>query len=76
LITKDFHSTKDFRQIRGKSFVIMTPAPMPTGPSGHIRQRQDAAQQATFRIFRGIARVERGGYASTHGEENLYFRSE
>jgi hypothetical protein len=38
MITKDFHLTKDFRQIRGKSFVIMGRIAAPTGDSGHTRQ--------------------------------------
>jgi hypothetical protein len=37
MIAKDFHSVKDFRQIRGKSFVITGCATVPGGLSGHIR---------------------------------------
>jgi hypothetical protein len=35
MITKDFHSAKDFRQIRGKSFVIMVGVTALAGLSGH-----------------------------------------
>jgi hypothetical protein len=35
MITKDFHLTKDFRQMKGKSFVIMVGVTMPAGLSGH-----------------------------------------
>jgi hypothetical protein len=38
MITKDFHLTKAFRQIRGKSFVIMVGVPIPAGLSGHTGQ--------------------------------------
>jgi hypothetical protein len=38
MITKDFHLTKAFRQIRGKSFVIMAGVPAPGGLSGHTGQ--------------------------------------
>jgi hypothetical protein len=38
VITKDFHSMKDFRQIRGKSFVIMVDVTIPAGLSRHTRQ--------------------------------------
>jgi hypothetical protein len=38
MITKDFHSAKDFRQIRGKSFVIMVGVMTSAGLSGHTRQ--------------------------------------
>jgi hypothetical protein len=37
VITKDFHFAKAFRQIRGKSFVIMVGAVIPAGLSWHIR---------------------------------------
>jgi hypothetical protein len=40
MITKDFHFTKDFRQIRGKSFVIMgepTISGERSGHTGHAR---------------------------------------
>jgi hypothetical protein len=35
VITKDFHLTKAFRQIRGKSFVIMVGGMASAGLSGH-----------------------------------------
>jgi hypothetical protein len=38
VITKAFHLTKAFRQIRGKSFVIMVGVAIPAGLSGHTRQ--------------------------------------
>jgi hypothetical protein len=38
VITKDFHSAKDFRQIRGKSFVIMVGVAVPDGLFGHTRR--------------------------------------
>jgi hypothetical protein len=40
MIAKVFHSAKDFRQIRGKSFVITGCATMSGGLSGHIRHAQ------------------------------------
>jgi hypothetical protein len=38
MIAKDFHSVKDFRQIRGKSFVIIVGVAIPAVLSGHIGQ--------------------------------------
>jgi hypothetical protein len=38
MIAKDFHSVKDFRQIRGKSFVIMVGVRASGGLSRHTRQ--------------------------------------
>jgi hypothetical protein len=38
MIAKDFHSVKDFRQIRGKSFVIMVGVAASAGFSGHSSQ--------------------------------------
>jgi hypothetical protein len=38
VITKDFHLTNAFRQIRGKSFVIMVGVTAATGLSGHTRR--------------------------------------
>jgi hypothetical protein len=38
VITKVFHFTKDFRQIRGKSFVIMDESAATLRLSGHNRQ--------------------------------------
>jgi hypothetical protein len=38
MIAKDFHSVKAFRQIRGKSFVIMVAGKKSAGLSGHTRQ--------------------------------------
>jgi hypothetical protein len=38
MIAKDFHSVKAFRQIRGKSFVIMVGVTASAGLSRHTRQ--------------------------------------
>jgi hypothetical protein len=38
MIAKDFHSAKDFRQIRGKSFAIMGGVTTSAGLSGHTGQ--------------------------------------
>jgi hypothetical protein len=38
MIANDFHLTKDYRQIRGKSFVIMGGTVAPTGLPGHTGQ--------------------------------------
>jgi hypothetical protein len=38
MIAKDFHLTKDFRRIRGKSFVIMVGVTASAGLSGHTTQ--------------------------------------
>jgi hypothetical protein len=38
MIAKDFHSAKAFRQIRGKSFVIMVGVMATTGLSWHTGQ--------------------------------------
>jgi hypothetical protein len=38
MIAKDFHLTKDFRQIRGKSFVIKGEVAALGGLSGHTGQ--------------------------------------
>jgi hypothetical protein len=38
MIAKDFHSAKDFRQIRGKSFVIMVGVMASARLFGHTRQ--------------------------------------
>jgi hypothetical protein len=46
MITKDFHFTKDFPLIRGKSFVIMECALAPPGHRG--RNGRSAAGQAAL----------------------------
>jgi hypothetical protein len=44
MIAKDFHSMKDFRQIRGKSFVITGRTTARGGLSGHIWHGQGRAR--------------------------------
>jgi hypothetical protein len=55
MIAKDFHSTKDFRQIRGKSFVITDCATVSGGLSGHTRHGPGWARQDKSRGPRGGA---------------------
>jgi hypothetical protein len=58
MIAKDFHSAKDFRQIRGKSFVIMefaVPLVRHSGYNGHAwlagRPRRQPRTQNIRRSF-------------------------
>jgi hypothetical protein len=46
VITKDFHFTKDSRQIRGKSFVIMVGVTIAAGLSWPTRQAITPAADA------------------------------